>query len=135
LKTGGGSFVMGQQYSYYGDGRLSASTDLTNSNLNRGYGYDQAGRLSGGTTANGSLTGPYSQTYGYDAWDNMNNRSWRTFYYNQYCHCMAPTTRTTIDDVLAFAREHRDGRYLVEVINPKLGPAWTEASFDAGAIN
>jgi len=95
LKTGGGSFVMGQQYSYYGDGRLNASTDLTNSNLNRGYGYDGAGRLSSGTTANGSLTGPYSQTYGYDAWDNMNNRSWRTFYYNQYCQCMAPTTNSS----------------------------------------
>jgi len=40
-----------------------------------------------------------------------------------------------IDDVLEFARQHRDGRYLVEVINPKIGPAWTEASFDARAIN
>jgi hypothetical protein len=43
--------------------------------------------------------------------------------------------RTSIDDVLEFARQHRDGRYLVEVINPKIGPAWTEASFDARAIN
>lgn len=43
--------------------------------------------------------------------------------------------RTNIDDVLDFARAHRDGRYLVEVINPKIGPAWTEASFDARAIN
>jgi YD repeat-containing protein len=92
LKTSAGSFVMGQQYQYYGDGRISASTDLTNSNLNRGYGYDQAGRLASGNTANGSLYGPYSQTYNYDAWDNMNSRSWRTFYYNQYCHCMVPTT-------------------------------------------
>jgi hypothetical protein len=43
--------------------------------------------------------------------------------------------RTSIDDVLDFARQHRDGRYLVEVINPKVGAAWTEASFDARAIN
>lgn len=43
--------------------------------------------------------------------------------------------RTNIDDVLDFARAHPDGRYLVEVINPKIGPAWTEASFDARAIN
>jgi len=43
--------------------------------------------------------------------------------------------KTQIDDVLEFARQHRDGRYLVEVINPKLGAAWTEASFDARAIN
>jgi len=43
--------------------------------------------------------------------------------------------KTSIDDVLEFARQHRDGRYLVEVINPKIGPAWTEASFDARAIN
>jgi hypothetical protein len=43
--------------------------------------------------------------------------------------------RPAIDDVLSFARAHRDGRYLVEVINPKLGPAWTEASGDGRAIN
>jgi hypothetical protein len=43
--------------------------------------------------------------------------------------------KTQIDGVLEFARQHRDGRYLVEVINPKLGAAWTEASFDARAIN
>lgn len=43
--------------------------------------------------------------------------------------------KTPIDGVLDFARQHRDGRYLVEVINPKLGAAWTEASFDARAIS
>ena len=42
--------------------------------------------------------------------------------------------RAAIDQVLDFARERQDGRYLVEVINPKIGPAWTEASFDARAI-
>lgn len=43
--------------------------------------------------------------------------------------------RNDIDPVLSFARQHRDGRYLVEVINQQLGPAWTEASFDARALN
>jgi len=43
--------------------------------------------------------------------------------------------KTPIEGVLEFARQHRDGRYLVEIINPKLGAAWTEASFDARAIN
>ncbi|HEU4796002.1 MAG TPA: hypothetical protein VFT02_10260, partial [Pyrinomonadaceae bacterium] len=43
--------------------------------------------------------------------------------------------KSAIDDVLSFARAHRDGRYLVEVINPQRGPAWTEASGDARAIN
>lgn len=40
-----------------------------------------------------------------------------------------------MDGVLSFAREHRDGRYLVEVINPTINPAYTEASFDARALN
>ena len=43
--------------------------------------------------------------------------------------------KSEIDAVLDFARQHREGRYLVEVINPKRGPAWTEASFDARAVN
>src|SRR5439155_15571479 len=38
-------------------------------------------------------------------------------------------------DVLDFARRYSDGPYLVEVINPKVGPAWAGASFDARAIN
>jgi len=43
--------------------------------------------------------------------------------------------RKDIDSVLAFSREHRDARYLVEVIDPRKGPAWTEASGDARALN
>lgn len=43
--------------------------------------------------------------------------------------------REGVDDVLGFARHHRDGRYLVEVINPVLNPAYTEASFDARALS
>lgn len=40
-----------------------------------------------------------------------------------------------IGEILAFASEHRDGRYLVEVINPTLTPAYADASFDARALN
>ncbi len=43
--------------------------------------------------------------------------------------------REGIDGVLGFARDHADGRYLVEVINPQINPAYTEASFDTRAIN
>ncbi len=99
LKTAGGAEVMGQQYQYTStptstdnDGRLKYSHDLMNSNLDRTYSYDGAGRLALGDTANGLVYGPYKQTYAYDAWGNLANRSWRTFYYNQYCHCMAPQT-------------------------------------------
>jgi YD repeat-containing protein len=99
LKTAGGAEVFGLQYQYTSspastdnDGRLKYSHDLVNSNLDRTYSYDQAARITLGDTANGSFNGPYKQTYGYDAWGNLTNRSWRTFYYNQYCNCMAPTT-------------------------------------------
>lgn len=92
LKTSSAFRVMGQQYQYDNANRLTGSTDLVTSNLNRGYGYDQTGRLSSGTTANGTMTGPYSQTYSLDVWGNMTNRSWRTFSYNPYCHCTAPQT-------------------------------------------
>jgi hypothetical protein len=43
--------------------------------------------------------------------------------------------KAEINGILAFAREHKDGRYLVEVINPTINPAYTEASFDARAVN
>jgi hypothetical protein len=39
--------------------------------------------------------------------------------------------QSDLDAILAFAREHYDGRYLVEVINPSS----TDVSFDARAIN
>jgi len=53
-----------------------------------------------------------------------------------WAHAFYPKgLKTPIEGVLEFARQHRDGRYLVEMINPKLGAAWTEASFDARAIN
>jgi hypothetical protein len=36
---------------------------------------------------------------------------------------------------LDFAKQHTDGRYIVEVINPQLTPAYSDASFDARAVN
>lgn len=51
-----------------------------------------------------------------------------------YCFYTAEQKKD-MDSVLAFSRQHRDGRYLVEVIDPRKGPAWTEASFDARALN
>jgi len=38
-------------------------------------------------------------------------------------------------DLLTFAGAHRGGRYLVEVINPILTPAYADASFDARSLN
>ncbi|MDT4967431.1 MAG: hypothetical protein QOJ64_2168 [Acidobacteriota bacterium] len=76
--------VMGLTYEYDNASRLGSSTDLSNSNLNRGYGYDNVGRLQSGNTANGSLSGPYSQTYSYDVWGNLTSRTWRVFQHTPY---------------------------------------------------
>jgi hypothetical protein len=43
--------------------------------------------------------------------------------------------KSEIDELLSFASGHRDGRYLVEVINPTLTPAYADSSFDARALN
>lgn len=40
-----------------------------------------------------------------------------------------------IEQILEFGKQHQDGRYLVEVIHPQRTPAYTEAAFDARAIN
>ncbi|MGB7926092.1 MAG: hypothetical protein WCF57_22825 [Pyrinomonadaceae bacterium] len=46
-----------------------------------------------------------------------------------------PESKGSIDEILGFARQHRDGRYMVEVTNPKLSKDWATNSFDARAIN
>ncbi len=92
LKTSSGARVMGLQYQYDTSGLTTTSTDLVNSNLNRNYTYDHAGKMTLGDTANGTLNGPYKQTYGYDVWGNPTYRSWRTFGYNSYCQCTYPIT-------------------------------------------
>jgi hypothetical protein len=43
--------------------------------------------------------------------------------------------KNEIGELLSFAGDHRDGRYLVEVINPTLTPAYADSSFDARALN
>ncbi len=40
-----------------------------------------------------------------------------------------------IEQILAFAADNKDGRYLVEVIHPTKNAAYTDAAFDARAIN
>ena len=43
--------------------------------------------------------------------------------------------KSEIGELLSFAGGHRDGRYLVEVMNPTLTPAYADSSFDARALN
>ncbi|HEV2708507.1 MAG TPA: S8 family serine peptidase, partial [Pyrinomonadaceae bacterium] len=74
----------GSTYSYYADGRVSYAQDIRDGIFDRAYQYDHVGRIQeamsgaqarGGTAADG----PYRQSYGYDAWDNIttrNNRLW-----------------------------------------------------------
>lgn len=48
---------------------------------------------------------------------------------------IARDEKPEIEQILAFAQEHQDGRYLVEVIHPQKTSAYTDAAFDARAIN
>jgi hypothetical protein len=48
---------------------------------------------------------------------------------------MAKGEKPEIEQILNFAKQHTDGRYIVEVINPQLTPAYSDASFDARAVN
>ena len=48
---------------------------------------------------------------------------------------VAAGEKPEIEQILNFAGEHTDGRYLVEVINPQKNPAYTDAAFDARSIN
>jgi YD repeat-containing protein len=85
-------FKLNEQYQYYADGRLQKMTDLDDRNQDIGYpdtarhfsraqSYDQVGRL---TSATGSpsqfATFPYSQNFGYDAFNNTTSHV-GTYYY------------------------------------------------------
>jgi YD repeat-containing protein len=74
--------VMNKDYSYYSDGRLQQSTDLTDNNLNRNYSYDGVtGRLTGassGTSYSSSYSGPFHYNFSYDVWGNTTSSSIRT---------------------------------------------------------
>ncbi|HET6975279.1 MAG TPA: carbohydrate-binding protein [Pyrinomonadaceae bacterium] len=71
--------LMNKQYAYYGDKRLKYSRDQVNNFYSRGYQYDFVGRLSQGLSGpsapQGLSDGPYTQSFGYDRWDNLTSRN------------------------------------------------------------
>ena len=75
-----GSGPSGAVYSYYDDGRLRYAQDIQDGKFDRAYAYDHAGRLKEAYTGQEARGGaqtydrPYRQSYGYDAWDNLNSR-------------------------------------------------------------
>jgi len=91
VTNGGGSRVAGWQYQYGNDGRLSYSHDLRDDRLDRAYIYNQSTRLvqgMSGSEARGNnvypYTGPYKQTYFFDVWGNLTDRSMRIHGYMGY---------------------------------------------------
>ena len=73
-------------YSYHNDGAPRFSSDALDHRFDRSYGYDQAGRLTSafsGAEARGEGTTtnrPYYQTYGYDAFGHMSQRTMKTWW-------------------------------------------------------
>ncbi len=91
VTNGGGSRVAGWQYQYGNDGQLSYSHDLRDDRLDRAYIYNQSAQLVqgiSGSEASGNnaypYTGPYKQTYGFDVWGNLTDRSMRIHGYMGY---------------------------------------------------
>ena len=82
----GSSTVMKTQYSYYDDGTLKFAQDTTDERFDRAYSYDSSNRLkeaySGSEardyrdgTSSGTATGPYRQSYQYDVYDHITQRT------------------------------------------------------------
>ncbi len=77
-------------YSYHDDGTLRFSSDAIDHRFDRSYGFDHAGRMKSafsGAEARGEGTTtnrPYNQTYGYDAFSHMTQRSVKTWWTNDY---------------------------------------------------
>jgi YD repeat-containing protein len=77
-------------YSYNDDGTLRFSSDAIDHRFDRSYSFDQGGRiksaLSGAEARNeGTTTNrPYNQTYGYDAFGHMTQRSVKIWWTNDY---------------------------------------------------
>lgn len=74
--------IMGASLSYYSDGRIHTERSTADRRFDRAYNYDHTGRiidaLSGSEAGIGStLTGPYHQSFQYDAFSNMSGRSGR----------------------------------------------------------
>jgi YD repeat-containing protein len=94
------NIVLGKQYTYgnantgNNDGRVKYTKDLRAEQLDRSYQYDHQGRIAfaksgiearrvidpDNTLNRPLMDGPYDQSFGYDAFDHMNNRTWRYFY-------------------------------------------------------
>ena len=82
----GSSTVMKTQYSYYDDGLLKFAQDTIDERFDRAYSYDHTRRLKeaytgseardyrDGTTS-GTATGPYRQSYQYDVYDHITQRT------------------------------------------------------------
>jgi YD repeat-containing protein len=75
--------VVGQNYDYNNDGRVSFVHNTTDANFDRAYSYDHAGRLTqattGGTARGDSGATPYHETFGYDALSNLTGRESTTW--------------------------------------------------------
>lgn len=82
-----GQYTVGSEYQYYADGRISYSHDLTENKFDRSYTYDHVARLTSGFSgaeARGInvADGPYRQTYDYDTWGNLTQRTGRDWSHN-----------------------------------------------------
>ena len=88
VSTSGTSITtMGTANQFYDDGRVRYAQDLQNGNFDRGYEYDQVGRIqhaTSGREARGLAPvfprdNPFHQSYTYDVWSNMarpTNQHW-----------------------------------------------------------
>ena len=82
----GGYFTVGTENDYYADGRLRYARDLQDGNFDRGYAYDQAGRIkeaytgreARGLAPSNPADSPYRQSFSYDVWNNLSRtgRHW-----------------------------------------------------------
>jgi YD repeat-containing protein len=86
--------TMGATMGYYADGRTNLATDLNDARFDRKYEFDFSARLKeaySGVEAHGEpappinqANSPYRQSYSYDEWNNVLQRSGRTWTHNDY---------------------------------------------------
>jgi YD repeat-containing protein len=93
--------IVNQSYEYYNDGSLRFVHNVSDSNFDRFYEYDQVGRLTYATTggaARGDLgVVPYYETFGYNAWSDTTSRFTETWSQDEFT------------DVGTFTNGRRDG--------------------------
>jgi len=75
-----------QTFDYFNDGRIKFLDNVLDGNFDRSFSYDQVGRLvaaaSGGAARQDAGAVPYNETFGYDAFSNLNARytgTWNQF--------------------------------------------------------